>query len=226
MRFHPHVIGTLVALAVGAAAPVMATDSLVFFKNGRTLRVLDYRDQGNWVFLRMSEPHTPRGSNEQEVSELGVLASSIERIESVREIPGGQKGARSGRRSARGAEAQPMSEVLARAAAASSTPGGGTFAEALDRAQKTPNIPSQNSRLANHYKPSGGATVILPGQGIAGEAMRSPLRRLGVRKDILQEFRARRRDPRLRQARAEALKKLQEQTAEREAKAKAGRDSN
>ena len=63
------------------AAPSIATEesndgSIIFFKNGRALRVAAYRVEGDWAYLTVSQ----RADPEEEPSELIVRRDSIERL--------------------------------------------------------------------------------------------------------------------------------------------------
>ncbi len=176
-------------LVVAGAAPALADDSIVYFKNGRALRVLDTRAEGEWVYLLISEPRpTGRKAGEEEPSELWVRADSIARIEGARTAaptpgPGGHGLAG---RAANGVVRE-HSEADAMAAALSSRPGGGTMDEA---AEMVPNVPAMGSPEAKLYKPStydaGIPDDIKPGSSTAGYEIRAPLRNMRPPRHILE----------------------------------------
>lgn len=82
-------LATLLTPVVG----VVAGEAIVHFKNGRALRVLDYREEGDWVYLILSEPKehgknsaikAARGELEKPedlVREMGVYRDTIARLE-------------------------------------------------------------------------------------------------------------------------------------------------
>lgn len=84
--------------------PVVSTvagEAIVYFKNGRALRVLDYREEGNWVYLILSKPKdqgknsaikAARGELEKPedlVREMGVHRDTIDRLEQTNPAAGG-----------------------------------------------------------------------------------------------------------------------------------------
>jgi hypothetical protein len=82
---------------VWAVVPLepLAGEQIVFFKNGRALRVLDSREEGEWVYLVISEPKdtgkmtdaqkraAAAGEAEDVSREIGVRASTIDRVENA-----------------------------------------------------------------------------------------------------------------------------------------------
>jgi hypothetical protein len=89
--------GVLTLLVWAVVTPgTLADEQIVYFKNGRAMRVLDIRDEGDWVYLVISKPKEPeKMTNAQKreegvelpedlARELGVRASTIDRIESAR----------------------------------------------------------------------------------------------------------------------------------------------
>jgi hypothetical protein len=85
---------TLLVLAV-VPAGALADEQIVYFKNGRALRVLDVRDEGEWVYLILSEPMDPQKMTTAEkrdkgivkpedlAREIGVRASTISHMETA-----------------------------------------------------------------------------------------------------------------------------------------------
>jgi hypothetical protein len=91
-------------LLVTLLAPVVSTvagEAIVHFKNGRALRVLDYREEGDWVYLILSAPKehgkdsaikAARGELEKPedmVREMGVYRGTIDRLEKANPAAGG-----------------------------------------------------------------------------------------------------------------------------------------
>jgi hypothetical protein len=175
----------LAALLVLVPTLASATDSLVFFKNGRVLRVLDHRDEGEWVFLVVGEPRpNPKDPKEEGPNEIGVRADSIDRIEDAKGGPKRRTAIANSGRSANGV-VRPMSEEDARAAALSSTAGGGSMAEALAKVANVPNVPTQGTAEAKQYRPTSNAPDIEPGSSIAGWEMKKGLKNLRPPKHLL-----------------------------------------
>jgi hypothetical protein len=155
-----------------------AADSLVFFKNGRVLRVLETRDEGEWIFLVVGEPRpNPKDPEEEGPNEIGVRADSIDHIEDAKGGPRRRTGIANSGRSANGV-VRPMTEEDARAAALSSTPGGGSMAEAMAKVANVPNVPTQGTAEAKQYRPTSNVPEIEPGKSIAGWEMKKGLRNM------------------------------------------------
>jgi hypothetical protein len=177
------------ALALGLGlAPTLASaaDSLVFFKNGRVLRVLDHREEGEWVFLVVGEPRpVVNDPSEEGPNEIGVRADSIDHIEEAEGGPRRQASIPNSGRAANGV-VRPMTEADARAAALSSTAGGGSLAEAMEKVAKVPNVPMKGSAEAKQYKPSSSPPDIEPGSSIAGYEMKKHYRNLRPPKHLLE----------------------------------------
>jgi hypothetical protein len=115
------VLAGLLALLVWAVAPagVLAGDQIVYFKNGRALRVLDIREEGEWVYLIISEPKDPAKMTTAEkregggvkpedlAREIGVRASTIARMETARGGAGGSNAGMPTTRTANGVVRNP-----------------------------------------------------------------------------------------------------------------------
>jgi hypothetical protein len=184
-----------------------AKDSLVFFKNGRVLRVIDIREEADWVFLVVSEPRaTEKEPDEEGANEIGVRADSIARIEEAGFRRPRREAIANAGRSANG-PVREHTEADSRAAALSSSPGGGTMAEAM---QKVPNVPAAGSPEAKLYVPATNPPEIEPGKSIAGWAMKAPLRNLRPPRHLLKRAKALNEQRRLEKERARAAGELQE----------------
>jgi hypothetical protein len=76
---------TGLALAGASASPSLGADAVLYFKNGRALRVVDYRTEGEWLFFMVSPPPPPsqKPADEEDTgpSEMGIRRSLIDRIE-------------------------------------------------------------------------------------------------------------------------------------------------
>jgi hypothetical protein len=90
----------LLATLLPPVVSTVAGESIVHFKNGRALRVLDYREEGDWVYLILSEPRELDKASaakaardgmkpEDLVREMGVYRATIARLEKANPVSGG-----------------------------------------------------------------------------------------------------------------------------------------
>jgi hypothetical protein len=90
----------LLATLLSPVVLTVAGEAIIHFKNGRALRVLDYREEGDWVYLILSEPKelgkdsaikAARGELEKPedlVREMGVYRDTIARLEDTNPASG------------------------------------------------------------------------------------------------------------------------------------------
>ena len=94
------VVVWLLATLLPPVVLTVAGEAIIHFKNGRALRVLDYREEGDWVYLILSEPKelgkdsaikAARGELEKPedlVREMGVYRDTIARLEDANPASG------------------------------------------------------------------------------------------------------------------------------------------
>ena len=110
----------LLATLLPPVVSSVAGEAIVHFKNGRALRVLDYREEGDWVYLILSEPKelgkdspikAARGELEKPedlVREMGVYRDTIARLEEANPASsGGGTAAKTTSRQANGVVRKP-----------------------------------------------------------------------------------------------------------------------
>ena len=164
-------LGVLLACTLLAVPSIAAEesdeDSIVFFKNGRALRIAGYRVDGDWAYLIVSHRDDP----EEDPSEIVVRRDSIERLtedtatkEKYRNVPLNRRGGRTangpvGRMTPSGL---PFTEVR-------SAPGG-----------PIPHVPAMGSAEARMYKPRSSSPEIDMEKAGAGHVFYEPLRHLKV----------------------------------------------
>lgn len=149
--------GLLCGTPAGAAGDG-STESIIFFKNGRALRVAGYRIDGDWVYLTVSK----RANPDEEPSEIGVLRATIARLEEDTATRG------------RGGNV-PVSQ---RGRVANGiTPSGFPLAE-VRRAPRgsIPHVPAAGTAEARKYKPRSSSPDIDPAKLTAGYVYSEPLR--------------------------------------------------
>ncbi|MFQ5767524.1 MAG: hypothetical protein ACE5ID_06015 [Acidobacteriota bacterium] len=114
-------------------------ESILFFKNGRALRVVNYRTEGDWLFFMVSKPSPQRvkqaaaDDEEDAPSEMGVRRDSIKRIQSITDRPSRSlrgRVAHGGRGTT--ASKKDLPHVPAAGSAAAKVYGGGAFMPNID----------------------------------------------------------------------------------------------
>ena len=171
-RAWPGLLSLLALLLAGslpaaelADGAVIDSESVVYFTNGRALRVAGLRVEGDWVYLTVSK----RAEPEEEPSEIGVLRAQIHHLEeddavekSMAHVPITQRG-----RMANGARRDGPANVVQ--AQVKEQPGA-----------DVPHVPAAGSAEARMYKPRSSAPEIDPDKAGAGSRFFKPLRNLRV----------------------------------------------
>lgn len=149
------------------AAEESNNESIIFFKNGRALRVAGFRVDGDWAYLTVSQ----RADPEEEPSEIVVRRDSIARLTedtAAEKALGGVSSHRRGGRTANGRVPK-------------LTPSGLPFAEVRGSGGGSiPHVPDMDSAEARMYKPRSSSPDIDMAKAGAGHIFYEPLRHLKV----------------------------------------------
>ncbi|MFQ5720313.1 MAG: hypothetical protein ACE5IK_12260 [Acidobacteriota bacterium] len=147
------------------AADQEAVPSIVYFTNGRALRVAAYRVEGDWAYLTVSVRDDP----EEKPSEMGVRASSVARVEVDDDaVTRGGNGRRD--RTGRAANGPMPITSSGLPMARVNGPVGGSV----------PSVPASGSPEARKYLPRSTSPDIDPTKAGAGHVFYEPLRHLKV----------------------------------------------